>query len=73
MPEGYITTGPKGMLPWAAAERLLTNAPYVWLATTGADGGPHLVQQWAVWIDQHLYFDGSEGTCGHGTSRATRA
>ena len=62
MPEGYIAAGSKGMLPWSAAERLLTTAPYVWLATTGADGGPHLVQQWAVWIDQHLYFDGSERT-----------
>jgi len=62
MPEGYITASPNGMLPWAVVERLLAGAPYFWIATTGTDGSPHLVQQWAVWIDQQLYFEGSEST-----------
>jgi len=62
LPEGYITTAPKGMLSWSAVEPLLKTAPYIWLATTNADGGPHLIQQWSIWIDQQLFFDGSEET-----------
>lgn len=50
------------MLSWSGVEALLKAAPYVWLATTSASGGPHLVQQWSVWIDQQLFFDGSERT-----------
>ena len=62
LPKGYITTAPKGMLSWTAAEGLLRASPYFWLATTDADGRPHLIQQWGVWIDQQLFFDGSERT-----------
>jgi hypothetical protein len=62
LPRGYITTNPKGMLTWSAVDPLLRTAPYFWLATTNADGAPHLIQQWGVWIDQQLFFDGSERT-----------
>ena len=62
MPTGYITTAPKGMLSWTAVEALLRGAPYFWIATTDADGRPHLIQQWGVWIDQQLFFDGSDRT-----------
>lgn len=62
LPKGYITTGPKGMLTWSAVEKLLRTAPYFWIATTSADGRPHLIQTWAVWIDQQLWFEGSERT-----------
>ncbi|MDO8506493.1 MAG: pyridoxamine 5'-phosphate oxidase family protein [Candidatus Limnocylindria bacterium] len=62
LPQGYITTAPAGMLSWAAVQRLLVSAPYFWIATTGADGAPHLVQQWGVWIDQQLIFEGSDHT-----------
>lgn len=62
LPEGYITTKPRGMLSWAAAERVLKTAPYLWIATVGKDAGPHLVQQWGVWVDGVLYFEGSEQT-----------
>jgi hypothetical protein len=50
------------MLSWTGVERLLRGAPYFWIATTDADGRPHLVQQWGVWIDQRLFFEGSERT-----------
>ena len=56
LPKGYIQTTPKGMLTWSAVETLFRGAPYFWIATTNADGRPHLVQQWAVWIDQQLFF-----------------
>jgi hypothetical protein len=62
LPKGYITTAQKGMLSWSAVEKLLRAAPYFWLATTNEDGRPHLIQQWGVWIDQQLFFDGSERT-----------
>ena len=62
LPKGYITTKPKGMLTWSAVEKLLRAAPYFWIATTGDDGRPHLIQTWAVWIDQQLFFEGSERT-----------
>ncbi len=62
MPEGYVTRSPKGMVSWTEARRILRGARYIWLATTSADGRPHLVQQWGVWLDETLYFDGSERT-----------
>ena len=62
LPKGYISRAPKGMLTWAAVERILKTFPYLWIATTGADGSPHLVQQWGVWVDRVLYFEGSDRT-----------
>lgn len=62
LPKGYISTAPKGMLPWAAVERILRTFPYLWIATTDADGRPHLVQHWGVWVDEILYFEGSDRT-----------
>ena len=62
LPKGYIKDTAKGMLVWTAAKKILTTAPYVWLATTDDDGTPHLIQSWAVWIDDVLYFEGSEKT-----------
>ncbi len=45
LPHGYISRGQKGMLAWADAERVLTAGRFYWIATTDADGRPHLVQQ----------------------------
>ncbi|HKY52220.1 MAG TPA: pyridoxamine 5'-phosphate oxidase family protein [Candidatus Limnocylindria bacterium] len=50
------------MLEWSDAERILRTGRFLWLATTSADGRPHLVQQWHVWVDGRLYFEGSERT-----------
>jgi hypothetical protein len=50
------------MLSWREAERVLETGRYVWLGTRDEDGGPHLVQQWGVWIDDTLYFEGSDRT-----------
>ncbi len=62
MPEGYISTAAKGMLSWTSAKKILVDGRYIWLATTDRDGRPHLVQQWGVWVDDTLWFDGSERT-----------
>jgi len=50
------------MLGWLAVKKILTTFPYLWIATTDDDGRPHMVQQWGVWIDDVLYFEGSERT-----------
>ncbi len=62
LPKGYIKTTPRGMLTWIAVKKILTTFSYLWIATTDADGKPHLVQQWGVWVDDVLYFEGSEQT-----------
>ena len=62
LPKGYISSAPKGMLTWTATERVLKTFPYLWIATVDDDGRPHLVQQWGVWVDSTLYFEGSERT-----------
>lgn len=49
-------------MSWTAVKRILTTFPYLWIATTDADGRPHMVQQWGVWIDDVLYFEGSDRT-----------
>lgn len=62
LPPGYITTSSRGLLSWSSVERILRSAPYLWIATTNADGSPHLVQQWCAWVDDTLYFEGSDRT-----------
>ena len=62
LPKGYVKRDPKGMLSWAATKKILTTFPYLWIATAGDDGAPHLVQQWGVWLDDTLYFEGSDKT-----------
>lgn len=62
LPKGYIASTTKGMLTWTAVQRILRDASYLWIATTDGDGRPHLVQQWGVWIDGSLYFEGSDRT-----------
>lgn len=62
LPKGYISRDPKGMLTWTAVERILKTFSYLWIATADADRRPHLVQQWGVWVDGALYFEGSDRT-----------
>ena len=62
LPPGYIARAPKGMLTWVSVQRILRAARYLWIATTGADGSPHLVEQWCAWVDDTLFFEGSERT-----------
>lgn len=50
------------MLTWPAVKEILGAFPYLWISTVGPDGKPHLVQQWGVWVDDTLYFEGSDKT-----------
>jgi len=57
MPAGYgIRTDADGQLPWSwVEERLLTSRNY-WVCTTRADGRPHAMPVWGVWVDDALLF-----------------
>ncbi len=50
------------MLTWGSVQRILRGARYLWIATTDADGSPHIVEQWCAWVDDTLFFEGSERT-----------
>ena len=63
-PKGYLEN-PKGLLPWSHVEQRLTAAKNYWLCSVNpgpAQGSPHAVPKWAVWVDGKLYFDGSPET-----------
>ncbi len=40
---------------WRAIEARLSRESTIWLATVRADGRPHLVPLWYVWLDEKLY------------------
>lgn len=46
----------KGLLSWKWAEDRLKKSRQYWIATTRADGRPHLMVIWALWLDGVLYF-----------------
>jgi hypothetical protein len=62
LPKGYLSKSTRGMLAWSEVESILRGGRFYWISTTDADGRPHLVQQWGAWVDEHLYFEGSERT-----------
>lgn len=62
LPPGYLAGGAKGLLSWASVRHMLRTARYVWISTTGPDGAPHLVEQWCAWVEDTLYFEGSDRT-----------
>jgi hypothetical protein len=54
---GYgISTGATGLLPWSWAIERLRGAHGYWVASTDADGAPHLAAVWGVWFDGEACF-----------------
>jgi hypothetical protein len=45
-----------GLIPWAEAERRLTDSHDYWLATARPDGRPHVMPVWGVWLEGLLWF-----------------
>jgi nitroimidazol reductase NimA-like FMN-containing flavoprotein (pyridoxamine 5'-phosphate oxidase superfamily) len=43
--------GAAGLLPWSWAEERLTSSHNYWLATVSANGRPHAMPLWGIWID----------------------
>ncbi len=63
MPNGYgVPEQDDGLLPWSWAVERLERARLYWFSTVRADGRPHAMPAWAVWLDGALYFDGSPET-----------
>lgn len=63
VPEGYgVPEHTDGMVEWSTVETRLVEARHYWLATARADGRPHVVPRWGVWLDGALYYDGSPDT-----------
>ena len=59
MPEGYgaPTDGSGGaLLPWSWATERLGAARTYWICTTRADGRPHAVPVWGLWLKDAFWF-----------------
>jgi len=57
MPAGYgISTGADGLVPWAWVEEQLVAARSYWVCTTRADGRPHAMPVWGLWLAGRLLF-----------------
>jgi pyridoxine/pyridoxamine 5'-phosphate oxidase len=76
MPRGYgVPTDASGaeLLPWSWAEEQLTNARNYWLCTTRADGRPHAMPVWGVWLEGAVWFGTNpESTKGRNMARDPR-
>ena len=46
-----------GMIEWSAVADRLAAARNYWVATTRADGRPHVTPVWGVWLDGAVMFD----------------
>jgi Pyridoxamine 5'-phosphate oxidase len=56
MPGYGLPTGSKGLLPWAWAEQRLKKSHNYWITTVKADGSPHSMVVWALWMDGRILF-----------------
>ncbi len=60
LPPSYGSPGT--VLEWAEVERRLTEARYLWLVTTRADGRAHSVPVDGLWVDGSIWFGGDPAT-----------
>jgi general stress protein 26 len=56
MPGYGLPKGSKGFLPWAWAQRRLTNSHNYWLITVRPNGTPHAMPVWGIWVEAVFYF-----------------
>ena len=57
MPGGYgIASGADGQLPWSWVERECARARNFWICTTRADGRPHAMPVWGLWLEGRIVF-----------------
>jgi hypothetical protein len=62
MPSGYGVDKASKFVSWDDAEAKLRESKHYWLATTRAEGRPHVVPRWGVWLDGRFWYDGSPET-----------
>lgn len=60
-PKGYVDN-PTSEVPWEYVEKQLTESKHYWICSVRANGRPHVVPRWAVYLDGRLYYDGSPET-----------
>jgi PPOX class probable F420-dependent enzyme len=57
MPAGYGIAAPgDGELPWSWAEEKLVAARNYWVCSTRADGRPHAMPVWGLWLGEAVVF-----------------
>lgn len=57
MPKEYgIKSEPGKLLTWEWATEQIARSRNYWVSSTRADGRPHAMPVWGVWIDDALYF-----------------
>jgi hypothetical protein len=56
MPGYGLSADERSLKPWSWGEEILRDAHNYWLATSRADGRPHVMPVWAVWHDGGLWF-----------------
>jgi hypothetical protein len=59
------------VLPWAHVVDWLTNARNYWICTTRADGRPHAMPVWGLWLDGEVWFS-TDPTSVKGRNLASR-
>lgn len=52
----------RGLLPWGWAEERLTRSHNYWVSTTSADGRPHAMPVWGLWMDGAFWFSTAAGS-----------
>ncbi len=52
----------KGLLPWSHVAERMAKAMHYWVSTTSPDRHPHATPVDGVWLEDALYFGGSEET-----------
>ncbi len=61
MPDYGVTDDPEGLLPWSWAEKRLAATRNFWLITANADGRPHSMPVWGVWMPDRQRWGGGFG------------
>ncbi|NLV55021.1 MAG: pyridoxamine 5'-phosphate oxidase [Acidimicrobiales bacterium] len=71
MPDGYgVPETAAGLLTWPEVEAELVASKHYWLTTVRADGRPHVVPRWGVWVDGRFWYDGAPTTVHARNARA---
>lgn len=53
---------PENLLTWDFVATQMTRAKHYWISTVFADGRPHVVPVWGIWLDNRFHFEGSPKT-----------
>jgi hypothetical protein len=60
-PKGYADN-PASFIEWGWVVAQLTESKHYWLCTVRADGRPHAVPRWGVFLENQFWYDGSPET-----------